>query len=73
MVDGSLAIGLYLLVGVAMLIWIIKTGSYSWGSLFLFPVFALLIVLGWFPLIIRTIVQEEFKTIQKRKRRKKAE
>lgn len=32
----AIAIGLYLLIGVALLIWIIATDS--WGSLFLYPV-----------------------------------
>ncbi|AAT56121.1 MULTISPECIES: hypothetical protein [Bacillus] len=67
----AIAIGLYLLIGVALLIWIIATDS--WGSLFLYPVFAVVIVLGWLPLMIRSIVQEISKAIHKWKRKQKTE
>ncbi|MCU4715941.1 hypothetical protein OCE25_27205 [Bacillus cereus] len=67
----TIAIGLYLVIGLALLIWIITTES--WGSLFLYPVFAVVIVLGWLPLIVRSFVQEVFEAIQKWKRKQKTE
>ncbi|MES1051789.1 hypothetical protein FOA24_21375 [Bacillus thuringiensis] len=66
-----IAIGLYLVIGLALLIWIITTDS--WGSLFLYPVFAAVIVLGWLPLMVRGIVQEAFEVIQKRKSKRSIE
>ncbi|WP_000864132.1 hypothetical protein [Bacillus toyonensis] len=66
-----IAIGLYLLIGFVLLIWIITTDS--WGSLFLYPVFAVVIVLGWLPLMVRSIVQETFEVIRKRKIKQKTE
>ncbi|MEF8680452.1 UNVERIFIED_CONTAM: hypothetical protein ORM23_10135 [Bacillus cereus] len=66
-----LAISIYLLIGVALLIWIITTDS--WGSFFLYPFFAVVIVLGWLPLMVRSIVQETFEALKKRKRKQKIE
>ncbi|PEE32905.1 hypothetical protein CN271_24670 [Bacillus cereus] len=67
----TITIGLYLVIGLALLIWIITTER--WGSLFLYPVFAVVIVLGWLPLMVRSIVQETFEAIRKRKIKQKTE
>ncbi|ANT39997.1 MULTISPECIES: hypothetical protein [Bacillus cereus group] len=52
-----IAASLYLLVGIVLLIWSIKTSE--WGALFLHIPFALLILLGW-PLMFRSIASEAF-------------
>ncbi|PGC56653.1 hypothetical protein COM24_07530 [Bacillus toyonensis] len=45
----------YLLIGFIIWIWSVCTDR--WGGFLLYPVFALLIIVGWLPLTIRNVIE----------------
>ncbi|AIE32448.1 MULTISPECIES: hypothetical protein [Bacillus] len=65
-----IAVGIYLLIGVVLLVWSIKTSE--WGVLFLHIPLTLFILLGW-PLMFRSIVNEAFENYMRWELKRKIE